>query len=84
MKKITYFTAPWCVPCKVMLPKVRALAEKLNVALKMVDIEEHPEMVPADIRGVPTVVVSKDGREAMRLPPGAVTVSKVRKAVEEA
>jgi len=63
------FWAPWCAPCRMAAPILeqvgRQQAGKL-VVLK-VNTDEHPE--PSNrlgIRGIPTFIVFKDGREAAR------------------
>ena len=64
------FWAPWCVPCGAMSPAVEAAAQKLAGEAKVykVNVDENPEVSPRfGIRGIPTLILFKDGREANRL-----------------
>ncbi len=60
------FWAEWCGPCKALAPTIDKLAEdfatKLTVA--KVDIDSNPG-IPAKygIRGIPTVMLFKDGQQ---------------------
>ena len=53
--KITYYTAPWCVPCKQLLPKVTAEAERRGLELNIVNIDDGG--APEHIRSVPTIEI---------------------------
>jgi thioredoxin 1 len=64
------FWAPWCGPCRAMSPAVEAAAEKLggNAKVYKMNVDENPAVSPRfNIRGIPTLIVFKDGREAKRL-----------------
>lgn len=63
------FTATWCGPCKALAPIIDRLAQNYGPRLKVMklDIDDSPE-TPArfGIRGVPTVIVFKGGKEVGR------------------
>lgn len=63
------FYADWCGPCKMMAPFIDQLAsEKQGVALIAKLDTDHAQRTAGGfgIRGIPTVIVFKDGREAAR------------------
>ena len=59
------FTATWCGPCKMVAPLVDELADEYEGRVRVVklDIDESPGTASKyGIRGVPTLLVFKDGR----------------------
>lgn len=59
------FTATWCGPCRMLAPIVEKLADELagKVRVAKVDIDNAPETAAKyGIRGVPTVMVFKEGK----------------------
>jgi thioredoxin 1 len=61
------FTAAWCGPCKALAPIVDQLATELEGTVKVgkLDIDESPITAGKyGVRGVPTVMVFKDGELA--------------------
>jgi thioredoxin 2 len=63
------FYADWCGPCHMMAPTLDALAadKKGQVLVLKVDTEKDPALATRfDIRGLPTVVAFKDGKESGR------------------
>ena len=67
MKKIIYFSAPWCGPCKVLGPTMQKLSSELPITKINVD-EDSKNSVKYGIRNVPTMVlVDQSGKEINRL-----------------
>ena len=60
------FWAEWCAPCKALTPAIEKLADEYasKITVAKVDIDAHPG-IPAKygIRGVPTVILFKDGKQ---------------------
>ncbi|MFT3924054.1 MAG: thioredoxin family protein [Myxococcales bacterium] len=63
------FHAPWCGPCKAMEPLLDSLAREKVGALKVgkIDIEACPALTTQlGVRGAPTLVMFRGGREVGR------------------
>lgn len=63
------FWAAWCGPCRMMAPAYEQAAARLEprVRLAKLDTEAAPEIAARyGIRGIPTMILFKQGREAAR------------------
>ena len=63
------FYADWCGPCHMMAPTLDAMARdrKGEVLVLKVDTEKDPALATRyDVRGLPTVVAFKEGKETGR------------------
>jgi len=65
MKKIFYFTAPWCQPCQVLGPIMDKIAGQMPVEKINIDYEIDRAR-SANVGSVPTVVIAENGREIRR------------------
>ena len=64
------FWAPWCAPCRAMAPAFEAAAAELasRVRFAKVNTEEAQALAQRyGIRGIPTLVFFKSGRESARV-----------------
>ncbi|MHB8346276.1 MAG: thioredoxin TrxC [Acidiferrobacterales bacterium] len=64
------FWAPWCGPCKVMAPVFAAAAAQFDGRVRFAKVDTDVEQGLArefGIRGIPTLVLFKNGREAGRV-----------------
>jgi thioredoxin 1 len=64
------FWAADCQPCKVIAPIIEELAEKYagKIFVGKIRADQNPKIVEHfDIRGVPTLLIIKDGREIDRI-----------------
>ena len=71
------FWAVWCGPCQVMAPYFEQAAGRLepHVRLGKLNTEEEPELASTfGIRGIPTLILFKGGKEAARVS-GAMDLS---------
>ena len=63
MKKLLYFSAAWCGPCKQLGPIIGEISPTIPV--KKIDVDQNPEMAQKyGIRNIPTVIlVNEQGQE---------------------
>jgi len=64
------FWAEWCGPCKALAPVIDSIADEFNgqVSVFKMDVDTNPSTPQKfQIRGIPTVIVFKDGKEVDRL-----------------
>ena len=67
MKKILYFSAPWCGPCKTLGPIIDALSSTINVEKINVDVDQT-QSTKYGVRNVPSLVlVDSTGNELNRM-----------------
>jgi thioredoxin 2 len=62
--------APWCGPCKWVSPAIEELATAHRGELKVikVNVDEAPQVAARfEVRGIPTLVVMRDGHELDRI-----------------
>ncbi|MFW6230403.1 MAG: thioredoxin [Nanoarchaeota archaeon] len=67
---IVDFWAEWCGPCQMMGPVFEELSKDYEGKLKFakVNTEEHPDLANQfGIQGIPSLVVTKDGKEVNRI-----------------
>jgi thioredoxin 1 len=64
------FWAEWCQPCRQLSPTVEAVAEKYDGKAKVVklNVDDSPQTGQRyGIKGIPTLILFKDGSEAERV-----------------
>ena len=80
------FWAPWCGPCHVIAPVIEELAKEYagRVKVAKMNVDENPA-TPSQygIRGIPTVILFKDGKVFDQIV-GAVPKSKVEEMIKKA
>ena len=66
MRKILYFTAAWCGPCKALGPIMDSLQGQIN--FDKIDVDSNTDLsTQYGVRGVPSLVLLENGEEIGRL-----------------
>lgn len=63
------FKADWCQPCKMMAPVLKQVKQNFKDQIKIIkiDIDKNPVVAQKyGIRGVPTLILFKNGREVWK------------------
>lgn len=79
------FWAEWCGPCRMIAPAVEAVAEDYDgkASVYKMNVDENMNVPQRyGIRGIPTLIVFKNGQEQERIV-GAVSREAIAKAVEK-
>ncbi len=64
------FWAEWCGPCKALAPKLEEIAGEMSGKARIVkvDVDANPDTASKyGVRGIPTLVLFKSGKEVGRL-----------------
>jgi thioredoxin 1 len=76
MKKILYFSAAWCGPCKNFKPIMEQVSRELPV--QFVDVDASPDLFAEyGVRNVPTIVILNNGQVASKQA-GVLTESQIK------
>jgi thioredoxin 1 len=69
MIKVTKFSASWCQPCKQLAPIFEQVKSTVDgVSFQDVDVDaDSAAAIQYKVRGVPTIVIEKDGQEVKRI-----------------
>jgi thioredoxin 2 len=77
--------APWCGPCRAMAPEYEAAARTLEPGVRLLKLNSDQEQAVAarlGIRGIPTLLLFREGREAGRVS-GAMSAPQIAGWVRE-
>jgi thioredoxin 1 len=64
------FWAEWCAPCRALTPTIEAVAEKYAGSANVfkVNVDENPSISQRyGIKGIPTLILFKGGKEEERV-----------------
>ena len=78
MKKILYFSAPWCGPCKQFGPIMDRISQT-GILVEKVNVDNAPAVAAAyNVRSVPTVIVVNSTGNEIGRSVGMLSESQVR------
>lgn len=77
------FWAPWCGPCRMVLPIVEEIAqENEHIKVCKINVDEQPELASRfQVMSIPTLMVFKNG-ELVKQNLGAMPKAKILEMVE--
>ena len=62
MKKILYFSAAWCQPCKTLGPIIESLAGQINY--QKIDVDNNQDLsIQYGVRNIPTLILLDENGE---------------------
>lgn len=79
------FWAQWCGPCRMLAPTVEAIAEDYVDSVKVVklNVDDNPGTAGRyGIRGIPTLILFRDGQEVERIV-GATSRESIGRIIEK-
>src|SRR6056297_1608150 len=79
------FFAEWCGPCKTLAPILKSVKDELGDAVKIVKIDvdkNQPLAGKYQVRGVPTMILFKNGKQLWRKS-GALPKHEIVGAIKE-
>lgn len=84
-KKVLVFGATWCKPCAALAPTLDKVAAEMDgIDFYHIDVDvESKVAIQSQVRGVPTVVMYKNGVEKGRFT-GALPPSRIKDEINKA
>jgi thioredoxin 1 len=79
------FWAQWCTPCRMLAPKVEAVAQQYNETASVVklNVDDNPATAQRyGIKGIPTLILFREGKEVERVV-GATSQESIMKMIEK-
>jgi len=69
MLKVIKFSGEWCGPCKQLAPIFEQVKSTVDgVSFQDVDVDVNSALaIQYKVRGVPTIIIEKDGHEVQRI-----------------
>ena len=66
MKKILYFSASWCSPCRTLGPIMESLSGQINY--EKIDVDNNQDLsIQYGVRNIPTLILVENGGAVGRL-----------------
>lgn len=66
MRKILYFSAAWCGPCKMLGPIMESLSGQINY--EKINVDNNQDLsIQYGVRNIPTLILVENGEAIGRL-----------------
>jgi len=66
MKKILYFSASWCQPCRTLGPIMESLSGQINY--EKIDVDNNQDLsIKYGVRNIPTLILVENGEAKDRM-----------------
>jgi len=78
------FWAPWCGPCRIVGPVLEKISSEYSSKLKFakLNVDDNQEIaVQHDVRGIPCMIVFRNGKEVDRII-GAYPEAELRRKID--
>ncbi len=79
------FWAPWCMPCKIIVPVIEELAKEYQNKIKIgkLNVDENPKVSSQyAIMSIPTLILFKNGQVIKQML-GIISKQQLKKKIEE-
>ncbi|HEU4713086.1 MAG TPA: thioredoxin [Pyrinomonadaceae bacterium] len=79
------FWAQWCAPCRMLAPTVEAVAERFRDTASVVkmNVDDNPSTSQRyGIKGIPTLILFRDGKEVERVV-GATSKESIARMIDK-
>jgi thioredoxin 1 len=79
------FWAEWCAPCRMLAPTIDAIAEQFSgtAGVVKVNVDENTSTAQRyGIKGIPTLILFRDGKEVERVV-GATSKDSISRMIEK-
>ena len=79
------FWAQWCTPCRMLAPTVEAVAQQYNETATVVklNVDDNPSTAQRyGIKGIPTLILFRDGKEVERVV-GATSKESITRMIDK-
>lgn len=81
-KKLEYYSAEWCGPCKMFKPTIEGLINE-GYNIDVIDVDENPSMSQEKrISAIPTLIFTEKGKKDKRFH-GTMHPSQIRSELED-